>query len=151
MVRDDSRRVDVRTATPEDLVPICNVLDGATLEIKADVVRAAIDRNTAFVAESDRSTILGTLVLDGDEITHVAVRRRRRGQGIGTALVAAATEATEAETLVARFDPSVRPFYEKLGFDVECAADDRRYVGRLDADGPIASNEWLDDIATGGE
>ena len=145
MADDDSRRVAVRTATPGDHVAICNVLDAANLETDADVVRAAIDRNTAFVAESDRSTILGTLVLDGDEITHVAVRRRRRGQGIGTALVAAAAEATDAETLVARFDPDARPFYEKLGFDVERAADDRRYVGR------VASDEWLDEVATGGE
>jgi GNAT superfamily N-acetyltransferase len=41
-------------------------------------------------------------VLDGEEILAVAVRRRRRGQGIGSALVEAALE--DRDELVAGFD-----------------------------------------------
>ena len=41
-------------------------------------------------------------VLDGEEILAVAVRRRRRGQGIGSALVEAAGD--RREELVAEFD-----------------------------------------------
>ena len=42
----------------------------------------------------------------------IAVRRRRRGRGIGSALVSAATE--EFGPLVADFDDAIRPFYESL-------------------------------------
>lgn len=50
-------------------------------------------------------------------VAAVAVRRRRRGQGIGTALIEAA--AARADPLTAAFDADRRPFYEALGFDVE--------------------------------
>lgn len=49
------------------------------------------------------------------EIEHVAVHRSRRGRGIGTALVGDAATRTDGP-LVARFRPSVEPFYESLGF-----------------------------------
>jgi len=50
-------------------------------------------------------------------IQAIAVRPRRRGQGIGTALVEAAAEAVGP--LVAAFDDDLRPFYEQMGFEVE--------------------------------
>jgi len=56
-------------------------------------------------------------VLDGDHVDAVAVRRRRRGQGIGTALVEAA--ADRRDRLTAEFDADLRTFYEGLGFVVE--------------------------------
>ncbi len=65
---------------------------------------------------ADPGAVVGALVLEGDRIEAVAVRRRRRNAGIGSALVAAAAE--RRERLVARCDPDVRPFYESLGFDV---------------------------------
>lgn len=65
------------------------------------------------------------------EIVAVAVRPGRRGQGIGSALVSAA--ASRREELVAGFDSDVRPFYESLGFEVECEGD--RCRGSLDASG----------------
>jgi len=55
-------------------------------------VREATD-DDALVALDDatgEAAILGTLVLDGTAIAAVAVRPRRRGQGVGTALVRAA-------------------------------------------------------------
>ena len=64
-------------------------------------------------------------MLDGEEIVAVAVRPGRRGQGVGTALVEAA--ADRRERLTAGFDPGVRPFYESLGFEIEC--DDGRCQG----------------------
>jgi GNAT superfamily N-acetyltransferase len=50
-------------------------------------------------------------------VTAVAVRPNRRGQGIGSALVA---EALRREgRLVAEFDRRVRPFWEALDFEIE--------------------------------
>lgn len=73
--------------------------------------------------------ILGALVLDGEEIVAVAVRRRRRGQGIGSALVDAARN--RHGRLVAHFRESVRPFWESLEFDIESTDEDGRFRGVL--------------------
>ena len=121
----------VREATEADLPAVMNVLDGAALEIDVATVRAGIADNGTLVsvsggsgadttAESDR--ILGALVLDGTHIDAVAVRRRRRGQGIGTALVETALH--RRDRLTAEFDADVRPFYEQLGFDMEPLNDE---------------------------
>jgi GNAT superfamily N-acetyltransferase len=125
-------RIDVREATPDELAAVLGVLDGAALETDADRVRDRLDAGDVLVAASDSSgvddaaeTLVGALVLDGEEVANVAVRRRRRGQGIGTALVEAA--AARRDRLVAEFDSDVSPFYESLGFDVEAVDDtDRR-------------------------
>lgn len=127
------RNFRIRRATGDELGDVLGVLDGANLETDADAIRSAVDRDAVFVAEpadDDRSSLLGVLVLDGDEITHVAVRRRRRGQGIGTALVRAA--AADRGSLVAEFDSSVKAFYEALDFAIEPAAEDDRLVGRYE-------------------
>jgi len=79
------------------------------------------------VASDDSGRVLGALVLDGEEITAVAVRRRRRGQGIGTQLVEAASD--RRERLVAEFDPRVREFWSSLGFESEPLPDSDRYRG----------------------
>ncbi|WP_323191370.1 GNAT family N-acetyltransferase [Halostella sp. PRR32] len=110
--------VAVREARPAERVAVRRVLDAAMLE-PGDVA-GAIDRGDALVAVAD-DTVLGALVLDprdrGAHVEAVAVRRSRRGQGIGTALVEAAAE--RADRLTADFDPGVRPFYESLGFEIE--------------------------------
>lgn len=127
--------IRVREARRSELAAVLNVLDGAALETDADSVRESIDRGDVLVAVSDAEdgaddeTVLGALVLVGQEIEAIAVRRRRRGQGIATALVAAAAE--RRERLVAEFDAGVQPFYEALGFDIE-PLDGERYRGRLD-------------------
>nr|WP_276305747.1 GNAT family N-acetyltransferase [Halomarina sp. PSR21] len=114
---------EVRTARPDDHLDVRRVLDAALLEV-GDVA-AAIDRGEVLVAvetgREDRADeterVLGALVLDSDRVEAVAVRRRRRGRGIGTALVEAASE--RRGRLTADFREAVRPFYEALGFAVE--------------------------------
>jgi len=153
--------VRVREATPSDLPGLLSVLDAAALETEGDRTRASVERGDALVAVADprRSvasvpgewasegvdtgdaeadgTVVGSLVLDGAEISAVAVRRRRRDQGVGTALVEAAAERVAASQgcgnrPVAEFDADVRPFYERLGFAVEPTIESGRYRGRLE-------------------
>jgi len=124
--------VVVREATTEDALAVRRVLDAAVLESAA--VADGVARGDAFVAAAaDR--VVGALVLvpfstvelpdglpdeladsSGMHVDAVAVRRRRRGQGIGRALVLAALERERRLTVA--FDPGVRPFYDALDFDV---------------------------------
>jgi GNAT superfamily N-acetyltransferase len=100
----------VREARPDERGAALNVLDAAMLATDG------LDGATLLVAvEDDR--VLGALALVGERVRAVAVRRRRRGQGVGTTLVRAAGRRTGR--LVAEFDADRRPFYESLGFDVE--------------------------------
>jgi len=127
-------RVSVRTATPADREAVLNVLDGAALRTDLATVEASIDRGETLVAVSDSieaatgDAVVGALVLDGDEIFAVAVRRRRRGQGIGTALVEAAME--RRDRLTAAFDADVCPFYGSLEFEIEPATEHDRFRGQ---------------------
>jgi GNAT superfamily N-acetyltransferase len=119
--------MEVRSADPDEVAAVRGVLNAAMLSVDETALR----RGTTLVAvEADR--LLGALVLDGAEIDAVAVRPGRRGRGIGTALVSAATG--RRERLTAGFDPGVRPFYESLGFVVECA--DGRCRGVRDSTAP---------------
>lgn len=92
-----------------------NVIDGAFLAIDPDTVRERIPTDVLVAVEEDR--VLGAIVLDGDHIDAVAVRRRRREQGIGRSLIERA--GTQRGTLTASFRPEVSPFYEALGFEIE--------------------------------
>jgi GNAT superfamily N-acetyltransferase len=118
--------VSIRPATVDDLPAVMTVFDAAVLATDVETVRGAIDADGVLVAAVD-DRLLGALLLVGDEIEAVAVRRNRRGQGIGSALVAAATE--RRERLVAEFAPRVRPFYESLGFRIEPTDEPERYRG----------------------
>jgi GNAT superfamily N-acetyltransferase len=82
----------------------------------------AVNRATLLVAVEE-GRVLGALALVGDRIDAVAVRMRRRGRGVGTALVEAATG--RRELLHAEFDDAVAPFYESLGFSVEAVGGGR--------------------------
>lgn len=116
--------MDIRPATPDDRAAVANVVDASLLEVDDDILTDALDSDDVLVAVEESSRpVLGALVLDGDRIAAVAVRRRRRGQGIGTALVEAASE--RRDRLVAEFDERVRPFWETLGFDIEAIGEDR--------------------------
>ncbi|WP_342765875.1 GNAT family N-acetyltransferase [Haladaptatus sp. DYF46] len=110
----------VRPAIPADRLTVLRIVNGAMLEIDADEVEDRIETGDVLVAEED-GRLLGAAVLDGeDRPTHIdaiAVLRARRGQGIGSELVAAAAE--REGVLTADFAPRVRPFYESLGFDIE--------------------------------
>ncbi|WP_435197531.1 GNAT family N-acetyltransferase [Natronomonas sp. EA1] len=106
--------MNVREATAEEAPTVESILNAAMLEVP--------EEGTQYVAcEGER--ILGSLVLIENEIDAIAVRPGRRGQGVGRALVAHV--AGECETIFAHFDPKVRPFYEKLGFDIEEGVDGR--------------------------
>ncbi|AQL42969.1 GNAT family N-acetyltransferase [Halorientalis sp. IM1011] len=118
--------MEVREATVEELPTVMTVFDGAMLATGADAVRASIDRGELLVAAAE-GRVLGACLLAGEEIEAVAVRRARRDQGIGRALVEAA--ADRRERLVAEFDPRVRPFWASLGFEIEPAAESERYRG----------------------
>jgi GNAT superfamily N-acetyltransferase len=123
----------VREATTAELPAVLNVLDGAALATEHATVQASIDRGETLVAMTAAGTgpIIGALVLDGDHICSVAVRRRRRSQGIGTALVEAA--AARRDRLTAQFDPAVRPFYEQLGFEITAGEEDSRLRAILES------------------
>jgi len=124
----------VRTATAGERPDVCNVLDGSLLAFDVDALSEAIETEDVLVAVSnrgDKETVLGALVLDGEEIVAVAVRRRRRGQGIGTTLVEAARD--RRGRVVAEFDDRVRPFWESLGVAVEKQRGADRYLARLPA------------------
>lgn len=122
-----SGEIRVCAGTSEDLSAILNVLDGALLETDRNQVSRAISRGDVFAAVPERRThesgvILGALVLDGRWITSIAVRRRRRGQGIGAALVDSA--AKRRDRLMAEFRAAVRPFWVSVGFEVAPASGD---------------------------
>ena len=146
--------VEVREATPDDRLGVRRVLDAAMLEVRDDL-EERIEAGDVLVAEAgdgpvaeadDDRPVLGALVLvpceragdiardsepgdsvQGAHVHAVAVRRARRGHGIGSALVQAAIE--RQPRLTAEFEPSLRDFYESLGFGIE-AADDGRLRGR---------------------
>lgn len=145
----------VRSGTPDDALSVRRIVDAAVLVIENVEERiAAGDVLVAVEPEPDGERILGALVLEpeggreteaetetkaevgaeakatGARITAIAVRRRRRDQGIGTALVEAALE--REGRLTARFDGRVEPFYESLGFAIEPIGDGR-YEGRRSA------------------
>ena len=128
----------VRTANADEVPAVMNVLDGAVLSIAVEAVRAGVENGDTLVAVSGddpaAERVLGALVLDGTHIEAVAVRRRRRGQGIGTALVEAAADRRDRVT--AEFDAAVRPFYGALGFAIEPLDDasDRRRGTRYGTD-----------------
>lgn len=127
--------MEVRRAAREELPAVMTVLDAGLLVTSADEVETAVEAGLVLVAvEGDR--VLGALVLEdevpteGARIEAVAVSRRRRGQGIGTALVRAAVD--DYGRLVAEFDGDVRPFWESLGFEIDQATVPGRYVGWID-------------------
>lgn len=125
--------MEVRPARRTDLPAVATVLDAAMLA--TDGLADRVAAGDVLVAD-DGGRVLGAAVLeppgelpawarerDADaHVAAVAVRRRRRGQGIGSALVRAAADRGR---LTAAFDPSLRPFYEELGFAVEPGVDDR--------------------------
>ncbi|WP_423743700.1 GNAT family N-acetyltransferase (plasmid) [Haladaptatus sp. SPP-AMP-3] len=131
----------VRAATGDDHLDVLRIVNGAMLEIDATAVEEKIESGDVLVAE-DEGRPLGAAVLNAaaDRPTHIeaiAVRRARRGQGIGGELVAAAVEREGA--LTADFAPRVRPFYESLGFEIEEGGngDEPETGGETEGDGRL--------------
>ncbi|MFB6127152.1 MAG: GNAT family N-acetyltransferase [Halolamina sp.] len=106
----------VRVADADDRVAVARLVDGALLDLAHEDLQAGLDREDVLVAERD-DRVVGAVVLDGDHIAAVAVHRRHRRSGVGTALLRAAV-AREGR-LTAAFDADVRSFYESLGFETE--------------------------------
>ncbi|WP_455449994.1 GNAT family N-acetyltransferase [Natrinema thermotolerans] len=130
----------VRPATSEESLDVRRILDAAMLEpgdVEAriengDVLVAGDRRDGSADGTAGTDRILGTVVLEpipderGAHVASIGVRRRHRDRGLGSALIDRALE--RERRLTARFDDSVRPFYERLGFTIE-AIDDRRHRG----------------------
>ncbi|RDI73055.1 GNAT family N-acetyltransferase [Halopelagius longus] len=124
----------VREATPGDADDAMFLLDGAMLEADAEAVRRRIESGSVLVAVADAEgdgdvRVVGVCVLDGGEIEQIAVRRERRGRGVGTALVEAVDSRTDG-AVTAEFRENVRPFYESLGFEIR-ETEEGRYRGVL--------------------
>lgn len=118
--------VTVAPAREGDRATALGIVDMAGLQVDREAVMAG--EREVLVAVTD-GRVLGALVLDGERIEAVAVRPGRQGQGIGSALVAAAY--ARRGRLVAEFDDSVLDFYEILGFDIEISGENR-YTGGLE-------------------
>ncbi len=115
--------VEIRSAVPREYVSIRSIFEAALLEIETGLLR-----RTSVLIAVEEGRILGAIALRGAEIEAIAIRPRRRGQGIGSMLINEA--ANRRPTLAAGFDPSVRPFYASLGFNIVC--EDDRCRGLLD-------------------
>lgn len=120
--------VVIEPATPDDRLDVLRILDAAMLETDAATVDDRIAAGDALVARSTRTGgVVGALVAVRPDpgrlhLDAVAVRRARRGRGIGSALVAAAVDRGESDpevaAVTATFDADLRAFYEGLGFAV---------------------------------
>lgn len=111
--------IAVRVADEDDRVDVARIVDGALLALDDDERAAALVRGDVLVAvdgDGDDERVLGTIVLDDGHVEALAVRRRDRREGIGSALLEAAV-AREGR-LTADFPPELRSFYEALGFEV---------------------------------
>ncbi|WP_348613305.1 GNAT family N-acetyltransferase [Halobaculum rarum] len=127
--------VSIRTARGDEMEAIRHLLDAAMLTVPANLPDRVAGGDALVAVDegigAESPDVVGALVLDDTRIEAVAVRKHRRADGVGAALVAAAAERTDAP-LTATFRPQVRPFYEALGFEVE-ERDDRLF-GTLPAD-----------------
>lgn len=109
--------VVLRRGDNDDVVAAMRVLQGALLDIDGSTVRDAAPEGELLLAEAG-DWVVGALVLRDGHVEGVAVRRERRGQGIGSALVEAAV-LDEGSTVTADFRAGVRGFWKDLGFEVE--------------------------------
>lgn len=141
--------IEIRPARPAERGAVANVLDGAGLALAHETLVERLRAGTVLVAEGASATAIGAIVLTAGRpatghILAVAVRRRRRGQGIGTRLVRAA--AARYPRLVAACDVAVAPFYRRLGFRLTSIGPDRvrgelrSTTGSASAAGPAHSD-----------
>ncbi len=115
-----------RPAIPSDIPSIMNIIDGALLQIDLKILNKRISHRDVIVAES-HTTIIGVVILTENVIDTIAVRSKRRNQGIGSALVFAAAEQVESP-LTAEFDSTSLSFYQHLGFLISPLGENK-YIG----------------------
>lgn len=152
--------VAIESASSDDRLDVLRVLDAAMLETDAETVDGAIgdtavddtavddddetvddasDPGDALVARFNRTgAVVGALVATRPEparlhVDAVAVRRARRGRGIGSALVAEAVRRAAGDAAIdavtASFDPELKGFYTDLGFEIDRGGDTREIDG----------------------
>jgi ribosomal protein S18 acetylase RimI-like enzyme len=131
--------VTIETATSDDTLDVVRVLDAAMLQTDLGDLTARITDGAVECARFGRTgAVIGAVVTrrrDGEtlHIDALAVRRTRRGNGIGSALVrrvlAVGTADEAVSWVTAGFDPDLEPFYRACGF-VTATSDDGRCVGR---------------------
>jgi GNAT superfamily N-acetyltransferase len=141
--------IAIEPATPADRLDVLRVLDAAMLETDATLVGERIDAGDALVARFIKTgAVVGALVATRPEsdrlhVDAVAVRRARRGRGIGSALVAAAVGRAERDDAVdavtAAFDPKLRDFYADLGFVVDGGDERGQATDRLRGRRPVGA------------
>ncbi len=121
--------MNIRPAFSSERPAVFNVLDGALLAIEYDRVSELLETEQVHVAvtETEPERILGVVVIENEEILAIAVRRRRRGQGIGTALVTDLKQRNDR--LVACFDERVAPFWQAMQFITDSSTDTGRLRG----------------------
>lgn len=138
MVSDAPDGVSIRVATPEDRVAVSRVLEGALLEI-ADLGEPLADGDVLVATTGE--AVVGAVVVAregpadrsppadwpaGTHVRSIAVRRKRRRTGIGTALLRAALERWSP--LVADFEADVEGFYAAMGAERRATSDGRHWA-----------------------
>lgn len=148
--------ISIRAASPDDRVAVARVLDGALLEVdglgerlaEGCVLVATADRTADQTADENADdstavggTIVGAIVVAPEgpserlspagwpaaaHLRALAVRRKRRRNGIGAGLVHAALE--QWSPIVADFESGVRPFYDALGAECQQGPDGRHWA-----------------------
>ncbi|MFB6117388.1 GNAT family N-acetyltransferase [Halosegnis sp.] len=108
--------MNIREARQDERLTVRSIFDVAMLRVPD------FPKQTLVVAAED-DNVLGAMAVETEgfaepgEIHAIAVRPRRRGQGIGSRLVEEASRRWDP--VVAEFDERVRPFYEAHGFDIQ--------------------------------
>ena len=121
-----SNNFKTRSAIPSDIPYIMNIIDGALLQTDLKMLKTRISRRDVIVAES-HTAIIGVIILAENVIDAIAVRSKRRNQGIGSALVFAAAEQI-GSPLTAEFDLTSLSFYQHLGFLISPLGENK-YIG----------------------
>jgi GNAT superfamily N-acetyltransferase len=120
------REIRVRPASADERGDLTAILDAAALETDPETIRESVAADRALVAVVDGRVLGGVVAVparEGVQIDAIAVRPGRRGQGIGRALVEAVCD--RHDRVIAELDRKVRPFYEKLGFEIERVGEGR--------------------------
>lgn len=126
----------VRSAHEYEAEAVIGILDAALLEVDRESIRRRAGSPSILVAVGGGS-LSGAIVLEGAHVEAIAVRRRERRRGIGTALIHAAT--AHRGQLTATCDERLRPFYASLGFALSSHPG-----GRLFGRGPIELEERVE-------
>ena len=131
--------VSIEPATPADRLDIVRVLDAAMLQTDVSALAERIAADAVICARFERTgAVVGAAIMtrpatDTAHIDALAVRRARRGNGIGSALVARAVAAASADPAVGRvtvgFDDALTSLYTDCGFDIAQDDDENRWVG----------------------